>query len=321
MKKLSEDKQKQLAPTFIKAILSAYPTVRDLEMMVGLKLCVNFHTIVGEGNLNYQVFYLVNKWAIPQGKFNDLLEASYNYNPNNPILQKFYEEVKQLPDLLPDPPLNEDQPVPPKQYPPLLWPTRIGNTAKSKIIASGLFFIFGLTGFVVFEQIKKPNYNNLETLLKAKNWEEADNETSKITRQILNMNKNEMDKNQSLSINVLKTFPCTDLLTIEQLWRKYSDGRFAFSKQQQIMSNLLSTQTKQQQKEDYAWKSFKNQVGWNRTAISAQNAPDGHFPAIGNWWTSYQPGWLEELFKRLDTCEQLPSDDQSTKVVSLMIDV
>ncbi|MDD1422512.1 GUN4 domain-containing protein [Dolichospermum sp. ST_sed1] len=166
--------------------------------------------------------------------------------------------------------------------------------------------VWGITGIKPVSQsiiqhkaIKRHNYSNLEELLNARNWGEADNVTFTIICTIL-----DVEKKQPLYIKDIKNFLCTDLLTIEKLWLKYSNNRFGFSKQHQIWDNLLSTQTKQQQQEDYAWKTFLNEVGWNGKFISEQNAPEGHFPAIGTWFTAYQPGWLETLFSRLDTCIQ-----------------
>ncbi|MUH00718.1 CHAT domain-containing protein [Scytonema sp. UIC 10036] len=148
------------------------------------------------------------------------------------------------------------------------------------------------------EMLVDPDYHNLKELLKAKNWGEADNVTSTIMR-----TKFGRYKNDALYKSDIKTFPCSHLNIIEELWLKYSENRFGFSKQEQIMNTIDATATEQQRKEDYPWKEFLNQVGWNGKVISEQNAPDGHFPAIGTWWRAYQPGWLEELFSRVRTCQ------------------
>ncbi len=189
-----------------------------------------------------------------------------------------------------------EQPASPTSSPSLDF-----RNINKKLLASGAILLLVLSGFAINGQISQPvvgsKYSHLNELLKARKWQEADNETSTIARTILGKDKD------ALYSNDLKNFPCSDLLTIEQLWLHYSEKRFGFSKQKQILSNLLVTQTKQQQKEDYAWEKFKGQVDWTGNVISEQNAPDGHFPAIGTWWSSYQPGWLEALFSRVDACK------------------
>ena len=143
-----------------------------------------------------------------------------------------------------------------------------------------------------------PKYSPLNELLKAKKWQEADEVTSTIMR--VNFGKG---KHDSLLKSDIEASSCTDLNNIEQLWSKYSDKRFGFRKQEQILGKLALTQTKKQQQEDYAFKEFINQIGWHRKVISEQNYSDGHFPAIGTWWPSYEPGWLEALFIRVDFCQ------------------
>jgi hypothetical protein len=41
-----------------------------------------------------------------------------------------------------------------------------------------------------------------------------------------------------LQIEPIEKFPCTDLLTIDQLWVKYSNGRFGFSVQKRIWESV-----------------------------------------------------------------------------------
>ena len=304
MSELSEDKQKELAEKFRDAIISAYPTEDALEPIV-FDVSKQFLGTIAHGNgLSNKVFYLVTTWAIPKGKFHTLLEAAYKNNPGNPKLKQFYEEVKQLQNSSHTGTENPPNPDDGKHQPPS-WLKTISN-AKSKIIASGAFLLFGLAIFVVHTNRKEhsvdPKYTNLVKFLKAAQWEDADIETSKITRTLLESNKKE-----ALYIRDFSNFPCTDLLTIEEQWLNYSDKRFGFSKQQQIWDNLLSMETKQQEPKGYAWPEFLNQVGWTKEYTPARNFPDGHFPAIGTWWDSYQPGWMEKLFSRLEYCKSIPT--------------
>ncbi|MBD2197406.1 MULTISPECIES: GUN4 domain-containing protein [Calothrix] len=225
------------------------------------------------------------------------LTCNHDCVKNSPDYKTLKQSSSLKPNLVPEFAANYPNQLD-KSKPESLF-IKIGNVNK-KLLISGVILLLGLGGFALHEEISQtvvdPKYNALTEFLKARKWEEADGETATITRNIIGK-----DKAHPLYINDLKTFPCTDLRNIEQLWLKYSDKRFGFSKQKQIISNLVITQTEQQKKEDYAWKEFSNQVGWYRV-ISKQNAPDGHFPAIGTWWNAYEPGWLEALFSRIDAC-------------------
>jgi len=109
----------------------------------------------------------------------------------------------------------------------------------------------------------------------------------------------------------IEKFTCTDLRTIDQLWIKYSNGRFGFSVQKRIWESvggkpgdidyrLLKTK-------------FGDRVGWLKwetewleqwqsydDIIFDLNAPQGHLPAVrsgvGFW------GWFS-LFSRAETCK------------------
>jgi GUN4-like len=144
------------------------------------------------------------------------------------------------------------------------------------------------------------NYTRLQNLLAAGKWGEADDETAAITRKILGINKT-----AALYIKDINTFPCTDLRTIEQLWLKYSNKRFGFSQQKQLWESLggLATVPKVDiQEDDEIFNAFKEKVGWTKDT-SERNVPKGYFPKIEKWWNSYQPGWLETIFLRVDVCK------------------
>ncbi|MEH2243592.1 GUN4 domain-containing protein [Nostoc sp.] len=103
----------------------------------------------------------------------------------------------------------------------------------------------------------------------------------------------------------INNFPCTDLRTINQLWVKYSDGRFGFSVQKKI--NLLY-------KADCyleAWDKFCAHVGWkvkgnwidySNVAFNT-SAPEGHLPFSGHGKALLQSGGLLSfLASRLGKC-------------------
>ena len=128
------------------------------------------------------------------------------------------------------------------------------------------------------------SYKRLEYFLSENKWFEADRETSSV---MLRATGREMDgwlDDQSLS-----NFSLTDLRIINELWLKYSGGRFGFSLQQRIFEGLSKK----------SLDAFGDAVGWKTKAglfkgIFASwktyskltfdlSAPEGHLPAWGQW--------------------------------------
>ena len=73
------------------------------------------------------------------------------------------------------------------------------------------------------------DYRNLQQLLSAQNWQDADKETYAIMLKI-----SEREDKGWLDDGEIREFPRYDLHIINQLWVKYSDGKFGFSIQKQI---------------------------------------------------------------------------------------
>ena len=77
------------------------------------------------------------------------------------------------------------------------------------------------------------DYINLQNLLAAKKWKEADKETARVMLKVAGR-----EKEGWLNMESIEKFPCEDLCTIDQLWIKYSNGRFGFSVQKRIYRSL-----------------------------------------------------------------------------------
>lgn len=97
------------------------------------------------------------------------------------------------------------------------------------------------------------DYINLRNLLAAKKWQEADYETGKMMLKVASR-----EEEGWLEPEHLEKFPCEDLRTIDQLWVKYSNGRFGFSVQKRIYQSLGGTS----KYDDEIWNEFGDQVGW-----------------------------------------------------------
>ena len=136
---------------------------------------------------------------------------------------------------------------------------------------------------IELKSAKGVNYRQLEQLLKAGSWEEADQETANKMYEVVGRTKERL-----LWVTDIDNFPCEDLRTIDQLWVKYSNGRFGFSVQKRIHQSLGGTRSY----DSKVWERFGAQVGWRvggswleyKDLKFNQTAPVGHLPRT--WATS-----------------------------------
>ncbi|MDZ7962112.1 MAG: GUN4 domain-containing protein [Aulosira sp. DedQUE10] len=140
------------------------------------------------------------------------------------------------------------------------------------------------------------DYQRLSELLAAGDWKAADRETF-----TLMLKAAAREEAGWLDIAAINKFPCIDLCTIDQLWVKYSKGRFGFSVQKRIWESVGG-----QPDADYkTWCKFGDRIGWrvNHAWLFysdlnfVDDAPLGHFPAaaVVDLLTVRQ-GWVVGLF-------------------------
>ncbi|MDX2215359.1 MAG: GUN4 domain-containing protein [Oculatellaceae cyanobacterium bins.114] len=139
-------------------------------------------------------------------------------------------------------------------------------------------------------------YQNLEELLKVQRWREADQETYRLM--ITTVGK---DEGQGFSRSDLENFPCDDLKTLDQLWVRYSKGKFGFSVQKKIWQDCGSPTSTGAE-----WDRFCVKVGWKTSATAyvdsdqlqfhLQKSPTGELPMGYRWDTV----WAGSLFSRTD---------------------
>ncbi|WP_255502599.1 GUN4 domain-containing protein [Okeania sp. KiyG1] len=96
------------------------------------------------------------------------------------------------------------------------------------------------------------DYSKLCDILTHKKWREADIETAKLMLKIANR-----ENRKKLNVNSINNLPCTDLRTINQLWVKYSNGKFGFSAQKEIWENLPA------QTFFLTYEKFGDRLGWH----------------------------------------------------------
>ncbi|MEB3150951.1 MAG: GUN4 domain-containing protein [Sphaerospermopsis sp.] len=131
----------------------------------------------------------------------------------------------------------------------------------------------------------KAEFRNLDKLLAAKKWKEADIKTYKIILKIAGK-----EKEGNLDFNSIKNFSCSSLQDIDKRWVKASNGRFGFSIQKQIWNNIAGTVGYNSDN----FNKFADRVGWRRENNWLRysdltfniNAPRGHLPNTPPEYTS-----------------------------------
>ncbi|HEY9625692.1 MAG TPA: GUN4 domain-containing protein [Coleofasciculaceae cyanobacterium] len=96
------------------------------------------------------------------------------------------------------------------------------------------------------------DYKPLRDLLKAGKWKEADQEAAERMCEVMGRQEEGWLREEDI-----EQFPCTDLRTIDQLWVKYSDGKFGFSVQKKIWEECGSPM-----KPNDDWEKFGYRIGW-----------------------------------------------------------
>lgn len=142
---------------------------------------------------------------------------------------------------------------------------------------------------------KGVDYGRLDRLLASGKWKEADDETAIKMLEVTGRIKDGWLRDEDID-----QFPCEDLRTIDQLWVKYSNGRFGYSVQKRIYESLGGTREYDQK----IWEAFADRVGWrenskwlNKDDLKFNTkAPQGHLPRIRLKFKV----WV--LFSRVETC-------------------
>ena len=160
------------------------------------------------------------------------------------------------------------------------------------------------------------NYRKLRYLLAKGKWKEADKETVRV---ILAVAKQE-DEGR-LDVQHIDNFPCEDLLTIDQLWVKYSNGKFGFSVQKRIYQGLGGTRRYDKK----IWQAFGQKVGYGEVGMFDYNdiiydlkAPEGHLPDLLVCWWGFGWCWVEDvviLFSRVETCNLFVLQEKQAQII------
>ena len=130
-----------------------------------------------------------------------------------------------------------------------------------------------------------PRYTQLEKYLRTQNWRKADEETYMLMLTTVGKIQGDWFIGKDL-----ENFPCEDLQTIDQLWVKYSNGKWGFSIQNQIWEKCSSPTDTINKK----WIQFGDRIGWykvgqwvdyNQLSFDlTRQSPKGEFPAVAVGW-------------------------------------
>ena len=143
------------------------------------------------------------------------------------------------------------------------------------------------------------DFSILMQLLSKYNWKDANIETTRLLIEVLGRSKlGPLDARPNhvgmLGDRDIANLPCADLITIDNLWKHYSNGHFGYSIQAQIF-------------EGKDFEDFLISVGWKsrREIIYDLSAPLGHLPidpphfAMGIFWN------IATLIPRFQYCSYL----------------
>ncbi|MFK0735486.1 MAG: GUN4 domain-containing protein [Gloeotrichia echinulata HAB0833] len=147
------------------------------------------------------------------------------------------------------------------------------------------------------------DYSTLQNYLKAGKWQEAYEETRRVMLAVA-----KREEEGYLNSESIDNFPCEDLRTVDQLWVKYSNGRFGFSVQKRIYQGLGGTRTY----DEKILEAFGDRVGWRQRGNWSYyskidltfdiKAPEGHLPVClrysGSNLVTMELGFL---FSRVET--------------------
>jgi hypothetical protein len=132
------------------------------------------------------------------------------------------------------------------------------------------------------------DYSQLRDLLAAGQWEQADKETKEVMLKAAGRKQECLLDRESV-----EKFPASDLRTIDQLWVRYSNGRFGFSVQKRIWQDVIEHQNAVETSKQLRLhpkelaNQFGERVGWRvqenwlyfRDLTFSLDAPLGHLPS------------------------------------------
>ena len=128
-------------------------------------------------------------------------------------------------------------------------------------------------GVVMLNSAQSVDYQPLQALLIDQKFEEADRLT---LQKLCELAGPAAVQRKWVYFTEVDSFPVADLLTIDQLWRVYSEDRFGFSRQRELWLGL--NQNWDRLWEKLAWKSGNIWTRYPGEFVWDLSAPVGHLP-------------------------------------------
>lgn len=163
------------------------------------------------------------------------------------------------------------------------------NTTVKSLFRS-IFTTFAVSSTTTVPSTSNNNnisFDVLEQHLSAKNFRQADEETRRL---LILLAGESAQKRGYVFFSEVQFISESDLKTIDELWRKYSDEKFGYSVQKKIWNRVNRDFTKfflkvgwmkklDTEIEQYNYRSFPNEFIWEMTDDDgSESPPDGHLP-------------------------------------------
>jgi GUN4-like len=155
------------------------------------------------------------------------------------------------------------------------------------------------------------DYERLQELMKAGEWAEANLLTSRI---LLTIGKG--NDQGYVNADQIAKMSCTELKTVDDLWRYYTRGRSGLSTQANVWRKIQDGSPKAMQK-------FEARVGWQKGVLNPdpKAAQIGHMPLrpSGNGGSpdAAGGGWIQAMPERLATCGMIAKIPQPVTIVPM----
>ncbi|KAL5703035.1 hypothetical protein ACHQM5_028178 [Ranunculus cassubicifolius] len=169
-----------------------------------------------------------------------------------------------------------------------LKPTTTTTSLSQKLTISTHFAVFAATSTTTGTSTTTPTsptstFDVLEQYLIAQDFQKADEETRRL---IIVLAGEAAEKRGYVFFSEVQFIPEADLLTIDSLWRQYSNGRFGYSVQKKIyekeredFSNFFRKvgwmiKLETEEVDQYNYRAFPNEFTW----VLNDDTPEGHLP-------------------------------------------
>jgi hypothetical protein len=120
------------------------------------------------------------------------------------------------------------------------------------------------------------DYTPLKELLAAENWKEADKLTFDLILRLANK-----EETGSIDVASVAKLSCGELREINELWLKYSEGRYGFTVQKGVWERVSCKTV-----DEHIWTDFGWCVGWcgnDRKWLPYEEIGSSIFPPVGHF--------------------------------------